>query len=487
MNDLCIRRMENRYRLAADTKNPARIGKTLDTLTVKQLPALMERSLDRVLKDSGLTVDCRLAIRRMDLRVGVDTREVDEWTQQLAENWAEAFATSLQKMLADNSIDGRAPVVTDDFAFFPNPMLAEVYFIVLSAQGSANPWWSQAILAKNGRVPSTVEMMARWIRRHPPKAARMIAKTARASGDDFGRLISDDQGQGLVDSLFQSAFTGESLEKDPLADREKSTREGSVELVNLLSGEARSCLYHAPTVGVRRLIALVFLMERNSHLRITPAQLALVVNTVCDAPTLSSPLDITTHNKESDAGIHDTQTRSDDSPSSAQKQATPAARKESADFEMNISPDLAHRLSDQPIAPEQVEGADVEARLPGLPVGCGGLLFLIRPVLRMLEDLPLDELKTQMLLVGHLALHHVLAPLPDGLRRAAYSREQPLLEVFAGTETSTQNLDAGPPRKQQDQKPPEKSWSVSNRGLTPRSIRDPMESPMSMVTQRMNP
>ncbi len=71
------------------------------------------------------------------------------------------------------------------------------------------------------------------------------------------------------------------------------------------------------------------------------------------------------------------------------------------------------------------------AKLAPHPVNAGGLLLLLRPLLR-LDLLPAPEqLGTDLGDLALAALRRVLAPLPPGERAVAEERERPLLAVFA--------------------------------------------------------
>ncbi len=53
-------------------------------------------------------------------------------------------------------------------------------------------------------------------------------------------------------------------------------------------------------------------------------------------------------------------------------------------------------------------------------------------------------LEDRLVACGWIALHRALDPLPEGARRAAFERERPLLEVFAGTPLLPDDLLAAP-------------------------------------------
>ncbi len=76
------------------------------------------------------------------------------------------------------------------------------------------------------------------------------------------------------------------------------------------------------------------------------------------------------------------------------------------------------------------------------PVGCGGLLFLIRNSAKLLPDPAQTEANAQIMkTIAIMALQDLLSMLPEAGQRAAWKREAPLIQAFAGLNESPDRFD----------------------------------------------
>jgi len=89
---------------------------------------------------------------------------------------------------------------------------------------------------------------------------------------------------------------------------------------------------------------------------------------------------------------------------------------------------------------EPSDSATARVDAPSIPVGCGGLMFLIRFALRNCEQG--KDINQAMLALGTQVLDSVFEHLSPAGRRAAWRRDAPLLEVFAGLRVPIADVDA---------------------------------------------
>lgn len=468
MTDLRIRRLENRYRLPAWPADVDATARRLDTVAATRLPRAIEALLPGLAARAGLAPDSEIVVRDLGVRVTVADPSVGP--AQLAAGWARAFATALERALGESRGYGVGP----DVAIFRDRISAEARFLVMRALGARPQWWWQALIAEAGRLPAPERIVARWIDEAPERAPAEIARAARAAPDGFGVLFADADADALVERLIgRRARRRRELTGRPAAA--VPPRGDAARVARDVAPALRRPLRSTPARGARRLLALAFVLERSPSAGIeSPAELDALVRTVLDAAPdataldtkVSPPFPDTARDKPatpasrhlpvpvpSSYASHEPSPDEPPHTDSTEPRPVPA----SVQFETGLPPHVdSGAKEDRPgtALPRIGEDGrrDAAEALPEAPddhsgeIGCGGLLYLIRPLARheLVRAHTGDALEARLLAFARLALERVLAPLRASRRRAALARERPLLEVFAGTEVPEEDLDDAP-------------------------------------------
>ncbi len=403
---LAIDRLATRIR-AADPDLAAvltgQVRAVLDGRLRQDLDGIAGRALAR----AGLPARAVVAMRRLSLRlrvgVGVDSG-------RLSQGWADAceqaLAQSLVGALAGSDADAA------DQVWFPDTWAAECRYLELAAAGLPPAWWVPALVGAGADAPRPAVILQRWLELDPPRA--VIAMTALAAVDQrVTRLLSQPEATDLTRAL----VVGLGAAAPGLPDGEGAPADdGGAE-------RARTAFLREALGRLRGLAESLTAAGGGADavgLSLAAPWLAAALFARCPAVCRLSPtliLDLIA------------------------RMLVQWARSPAADAHPGVrQPTVAGRLDQGTGAAAPAEsfpdsrratGAPEEESTDGMPIHAGGLLLLIRPLLKLglLPDAP--QLASRLGDLALTALRRVLAPLPPGELAAAQERERPLLAVFA--------------------------------------------------------
>lgn len=394
MNDFVdIARLSTRIR-STEAEHAGMLAGQVRQLADRQLARALEGAGDRALARARLPAGAVVAVQRLELHLKV---AVDVPGDELAAGWAAAFEAGLARLLATvapGDMDDDAPA-----AWFADAWAAERRHLERRIQGAADAWWA-ADLAGDDDSPAPLApltLLRRWLRRDPARALCTLADLARGDAH-VTALLSPTEATALTRELLQRFARPDS----PFGSAVHPVSGPDPEALSAAPGttpgaprEARSALLHS---ALARLAG--------SHARL----LAAAGNTEQAAPWLAALLLA-------------------EAPSAT---GLPAAHLARALAEAGAAgQSRADPPPPGPTPPAASPDDSETAKLAPHPVNAGGLLLLLRPLLR-LDLLPAPEqLGTDLGDLALAALRRVLAPLPPGERAVAEERERPLLAVFA--------------------------------------------------------
>lgn len=452
---LHIRHLQNRYRLPAAAEADAARTR-LDRVAGVRVPELVEALLPGLLSELGVGPDAEVLVRYLALRVRIRGETWDD--HQLALAWARGLVERLRAGLrrggvrsaAASPLGGRARV-SDEYAVFTDRLNAEACWLIEHLAGSA-PWWGPLLF--DGSPPRPASVLLGWVERQPAAVVAFVHYGASTMPRRFAAALDDHEAAALHVTLrtrenraaeaLSLASPGRSppgaspISQAPAEDAELTTVAGVVDAParspNFPTAPARAevaavatALGPAGLAAVRAmpgrerrlLVSLAWLLrERPFLVRLGDRRLGEIIEALAveGHPTpelLPSPL----------RGV------------AMSRHAGPCA-----------TTDRGITAKQETVDPTRADDETglLLAAAPALQVGCGGLLFLLRPVLRgpWLEESPVDDLRGRLHALGALVLTRVLGPLPEGERRAALARERPLLSAFSGLDLGD---DTSPP------------------------------------------
>ena len=369
-------------------------------LADRQLARALDGAGERALARASLPVGAVVALQRIDitLRLG-DGVAADE----LAEGWAAAFEARLARLLFTTPPgDGGGP--DDDRAtplvWFPDPWSAERRHLERRTAGWPDAWWATDLAAgspADAPAPDPLAPLAillRWLARDPARAVAVMTALARADVR-HAALLDPGTATRLARRLIRQLASAE-----------------------IATGPAGQPLAPTPATALRLHAALERLAPLGRALTQagSPAQAA---------PWLAAALFAS-------------------APSASRQPAGPLAdaidealRRWSARPAPTLAANAAAARPPHgaPVAPAGADAASLAPvptpSLASHPVHAGGLLLLLRPLVRLGLLPDAGQLAPRLGDLALAALRRVLAPLPPGERAAAEERERPLLAVFA--------------------------------------------------------
>jgi hypothetical protein len=420
---LRIRRMTNRYRLPPGMAEPGALVRRLERVASTSLRLALEALIPGALPARG-----EIAIRRLRVRLRTTGHEV--CGVGLAARWAAAIAHAVAAELRRAGDRAEA-----DRAVFPDRMVAEITHLAALARGR-EPWWSTIVLAEHGRVPGPAEILRGWVLRAPERAPIALAEALRAAGPGLGRLLTSADGATLAEALVRTRRRRQ-REVTKWAASARTPGHGDPARVRDLAGRLdstiRAAILAAPAPGVQRLLALACLLDAQPTLG------------VAEAREIDPAIAILRAREAGAAAGRETDARSESAPNpEARGRISPALEEPPAPADAQ---ETANR--------SEGDGSEAQAAsdAEGVPVGCGGLWYLIRPALG--EFLPVaaddDALLAQMQALAWLVMERLVAPLPPAARAEACARERPLIEAFAGLSGSGEAMPPDLPPAVRDQ------------------------------------
>ncbi|MCK6395799.1 hypothetical protein [Zoogloea sp.] len=405
MNDVVdIGQLSTRIR-SADAEHAQALAGQVRQLADRHLARAMEGTGSRALARAHLPAGAVVAVQRLDLQLKV---AADVPVHELAAGWAAAFEAGLVRLLATippGDVDDDAPAV-----WFADPWAAEQRHLERRLAGMADAWWAPDLAgdddtsaASNALAPlDAFSILQRWLRRDPARTVSTLAGMARA----------DARASTLLTPGEAASFTRMLLQQ--LAAPDAAGPQGTAAAPDGPgSREPRTTLQSAPSAAdmlPAHLQAAFARLGRHHQRLVTHAASSkavapwLVALLLAEAPSLSKlPAAML-------AGLLErvTTARPDPAPV-APSAAPPAAASQSTTGPAEALPNATAQHA----------------------VNAGGLLLLLRPLVR-LGLLPAPEhLGTALGDLALCALRRAFAPLPPGERAVAEERERPLLSVFA--------------------------------------------------------
>ena len=395
---LDIGRLVTRIRSAEPERAHALAGQ-MRQLADRQLAHALDGASERALARAGLPAEAMVAVQRVDLALKVSA-DVDE--RQLAEGWAAAFEAALASLLASAAAgeDG------DDAAavWFADSWAAERRHLERRAAGLPDAWWAPDLATDGGLADTTdataaleaLAILLRWLDRDPPRAVALMAALARADARIAARLDAD------------AAHT---LTRRLLA---LFARRDATEAPNEPTDGVPA--RHPPAAAPRHLDPA---LARCADLR--AALLAALPTPDPAAAAQAAPWLL-----------------------AALFAANPALTRLSATgIERALRLWLQRTATGQPpaapvppanpptAATPSASVAEPEAVSVHSEIHAGGLLLLLRPLVRLGLLPEPEQLASRLGDLALTALRRVLAPLPPAERAVAQERERPLLAVFA--------------------------------------------------------
>jgi hypothetical protein len=334
---------------------------------------------------------------------------------RLSQGWADACEQALAQTLAGAPAGADAEVA--DQVWFPDPWAAERRYLDLTAAGLPPAWWVSALVDAGADAPRPAVILHRWLELDPPRA--VITMTALAAADQrVTRLL----GQPEAADLTRALVVRLSAAAPELPDGEGApTDDGGAVFLRESLGRLRGL--------AESLTAADGGADAFGRSRAAP-WLAAALFARCPAVCRLSPtliLDLIARTLVQWAG---SPAVGPTLPAAGAADSHPGARRPAVAGRPDRGTGVAAAAESFPDS-GRVTGAADEGSIDGMPIHAGGLLLLIRPLLKLglLPDAP--HLASRLGDLALTALRRVLAPLPPGELAAAQERERPLLAVFA--------------------------------------------------------
>jgi hypothetical protein len=410
MNDFVdIGQLSTRIR-SPDAEHAQALAGQVRQLAERQLARAMEGTGARALARARLPASAVVAVQRLDLHLKV---AADVASADLATGWAAAFEAGLARLLATTApgdVDDDAPAV-----WFSDAWAAEQRHLERRLAGMADAWWAPDLAGDEDSASSfasldplaPLSILQRWLARDPARTVSTLAGMARADAR-VATLLAPDEAAAFTRALLRQLARPDAeraLLKPvaPLASHPDALPTG------LTGGNTLS--FTALSDGIPAHLQAAFARLAQHHRRLSAA----TGNAALSAPWLAALLLA-------------------EAPSASGLPAAALARLltqgATTDSPPASAPSIQPTLVDagQPTAaPSSPQASTATLH----PINAGGLLLLLRPLLR-LDLLPAPEsLGTALGDLALCALRRAFAPLPPGERAVAEERERPLLAVFA--------------------------------------------------------
>lgn len=403
MTNLRIRQMHNRY-CVNDRASADDLQQRLDRTVADRLPALLDRGLSGLRQRLGLPAESRVAIRRVNVRLRLadaQSTTAAAMVDTIATAWSEAIVNGIERILTTAGLVPGEVLLSDTLAVFPDLNSARRHHLRQMVRTGAVPWWSAALLGDDAAPAALPQLLISLAGSDLPAAAAVIIELGDTRGLAWLEQLNTDQRRQL-EQLFaptpEHAVGGSHTSSDPATPTEAST----------------SPPQRAP--GQPRLAG-----------EITTAILLSWVRRVAgdkQLPPASSTVPVDYPPKHQ---LAPTPARPEDDHHAASDPAIPT--------EMRPLPDRsdassAHATGDK----------SMPALASAIPVGCSGLLFLIRFALQHRSP-DSSNFNRDMLALGTRLLDGVFDRLSPAARRAAWRRDRMLLQVFAGLREPIEEID----------------------------------------------
>jgi hypothetical protein len=415
--ELRIRQMHNRYHVC-DRDEADRLQRQLDRMVRDRLPVVLDRSIGGLYQRLGLNADCHIVVRGLNIRIALgDFPDAAETglIDHIAESWGRALVSGLERILSATGFTPGQVVVTDTFALFPDLLSARVQQILQLVRNAAEPWWSRALPGADGDGRALPQRLIDLAAREPTSAARCIVELALDPGPVWLTTIDGRALATAAGALIAATGVG-----GDAVDGGGEWRDDSVSLASLSAsqrdqlrrcadGDSASLLYAAfRLLRQRPVMADYGLLKRRLE-----QGLALTPSLGESEPPESGVRFLVPEG----VGVKDSGKLNQE----LLEQALDAAA---------MSMDRETEGLSEPASSARDPSERTMTETTAVPVGCGGLLFMIRFALRAWRRD--GDPNRAMLALGGLALSSVFDRLPPAACRAAWQRDRGLLQVFAG-------------------------------------------------------
>jgi len=469
VRELRIRHLDSRYRLPADLDQPTAIARAWDDVAAGQMPQALSARLSTLYAQAGLAEDAEVAVRRVALRIRTRSTQIPAGT--LAAAWADAIVEAIKSLLGRRDSSG----AEENAVVFPNRMAAEIGFLVRCSRGMQPPWWCVPILGRSDVLPRPEDIVVRWIDEVPERAAAALVSVALAAHHGVGELFADP----LAAALIRRWLRRLAVRRAEICGGGQDTRATPHSDPSLLSAamasRVRFAIARTRNSGGRRLLSLAAVLAMEPAVRFHGVEEidSLVTQIVrmahADAPPRVDRLGQVGSTSEGDAsapaeGDVSPRRRGDSHenallgltgqpegtiPEGTIKVETEAERRDARARRKGEVMDEATGRGTRARVSSDEDRADsyaISASPDFSEVGCAGLLFLLRPLLRlpMAGEWRGPDLHDRFLLFGGLVLDRLLAKRSIAERKAAINRERPLLEIFAGLNRLPEDFDELP-------------------------------------------
>ncbi|MCU7802165.1 MAG: hypothetical protein KZQ96_03130 [Candidatus Thiodiazotropha sp. (ex Lucinoma borealis)] len=420
---LQIRQMHNRYCIY-DRNDADGLQRQLDHMVTDRLPAVLERSIGSLHQSLGMNADCLVAVRRLNIRIQLADFSANAepgLIDHIVESWARALLNGLERIVSTSGFTPGQALLSDTLAIFPSLISARRHHIRQLVRNGALPWWSRALLDDDADAQALPRLLIKLATIDPKTAAECIVELTDDPGPvwltRFDATQSAAAGRALIaaatvvgDEVRDSrGWQGDSalLTSLPAPQHDLLRRCADADSATLLFG-AFQLLADLPVVA-----GYTQLKTRLEQLLAQPHRLAenhsLEGTDMSAAPEMMFIKDIRA------ASFDTLENPLDSAPMSVDVKSVRASESASSDADLTMT------------------------GTSGIPVGCGGLLFLIRFALRKREQS--INVNQAMLALGTYLLNTVFDRLSPAARRAAWCRDAGLLQVFAGLREPLSDID----------------------------------------------
>ncbi|MEW8004259.1 MAG: hypothetical protein AB2827_15910 [Candidatus Thiodiazotropha sp.] len=414
---LQIRRMHNRYRVGGGD-NADGLQQQLDRMVSDRLPAVLDRNIGGLYRRLGLSADSLVAVRRLNIRIelaGFPAAAEPGLIEHIGESWGRALLQGLERVMSTTGCTPGQAVVTDTLAIFPDVMSARRRQILQLARNAAPPWWSGALLGTDADAEALPRLLVELATTDPESAARCIVELADDPGPAWLTTMAAPRIAAVARALIAAAGSvGEAVEGN-------GDRQGGSALSDSLSTAQRAQLSRC---GDGDSATLLFAAYQHLEGRPVPADYARLKARLEPIWAQSQRHPVKQASEGSDRSATPARVAAKDAGA-----ATPEWLEHPPDSEPRVVDIESERVPD-PLSSDADEEDPMVTGPSWVPVGCGGLLFLIRFALRAWVQG--GDLNQGMLALGTLALNSVFDRLSPAARRAAWRRDRCLLQVFAG-------------------------------------------------------
>ncbi|MCU7930216.1 MAG: hypothetical protein KZQ90_05405 [Candidatus Thiodiazotropha sp. (ex Codakia rugifera)] len=420
---LQIRKMRNRYRVY-DRNDADGMQRQLEHMVTDRLPAVLERSIGSLYQSLGMNADCLVAVRRLNIRIQLADYSANAEPglfDHIAESWARALLNGLERIVSTSGFTPGQALLSDTLAVFPNLISARRHHIRQLVRNGVLPWWSRALLDDAADAQALPRLLIELTAIDPKSAAECIVELADDPGPAwlicFDATQSATAGRALIaaatvggdDVRDSGGWQGDSalLTSLPASQRDLLRRCADADSAallfcafQLLAGLPVADGYTQLKTRLEQLLAQPHRLAENhpfkgTDMRTAPEMMFIEDISAASFDTLENPLD-------------------------------------SVPISVNIESERASESASSATDLTMTGTA-------GIPVGCGGLLFLIRFALGKREQS--INVNQAMLALGTFLLNTVFDRLSPAARRAAWCRDAGLLQVFAGLREPPSNMD----------------------------------------------